>query len=417
VTGAETDTFSRAPAPTTLEIDAVDSVGNSTMLKTAALPVDTIDLGNQDANAVASLHISGFDGSGKVVVFGASLPLQYGALEGVTLNIFVQRTGELARMPSSAGDAREAPTVATIVDRYIFVGGGGDANLAKSTELYDLATYAPLSSPPSLPRAPLSISLLNTTGLIIDADGATTYDFSTSTSTDAQAPSGASYAEIAGGATFTASDKSSYVVGATRTTGAPTDKVLAIDSSGNVAVWTLSAPRLGAAAAWVEGQGLIVAGGSATAAGVEIVPPKSDGGKILPSNGTPLPFPSDATAGAGATVLDATRVLVAGGVDAKGADAGVRVLDVACRASCAAQAWTAPLATALPTAQAFRVDGMSAFVVGNDASGATHSYRVTSAAATEVPLKVARKNARAILLPTGAVVIVGGATAIESFVP
>jgi hypothetical protein len=419
VTGEETDTFSRSPAPTKLRIDAVDSGNNVTTLATATLPTDSVDLGTQDQTAVATLEVFGLDDSGNQLVFGASVPIEYGALDGVTLPVFVQRSGELARMPSPPADTRQSPTLTVISGRFLFIGGGTDPNTSSSTDLYDFAQFAPLGSPPTLPRVPLSMPLVGTVGLLIDGQGATYYDFSASAGKDAPAPSGFTFADVAGGTTVYSSDGTAYVVGATRTTGAPTAAVLKIDPSdtsnanyptGNLSWLTLTAPRLGAGATWVDGRGLVVGGGSATAAGAEVV----GAGQ---TTGSALAYPPDASAGAGMTALDPQHVLLAGGMTPAAADAGVRAIDLGCAASCTTTPWAA-LPTPVTSVAAFSINGARAFVVGNEpASGKTHAFLVTSAAATEVPTKVPHTNAGAVLSPVGSVVLFGGANEIESFTP
>jgi hypothetical protein len=410
VTGGETDTFTRAPAPVSLRVDEIDSSGSLKTLATASLPTDNIDLGSSDVTTIAALRVSGLDANGNRLVFGQSLPIELGALDGVTLPLFVQRTGELARMPNPLSDARPSPVLSLAAGRYLFVAGGSDSALAKTSQLYDFASLSPLSSPPGLPRAPLSVAFVGTLGWLIDGDGASLADLSSNTYNDVDPPAGGTFSEIAGGGTVVVpSDGSQYIVGATRTTGAPTDKVLALDPSGNPSWITLSAPRLGAAAAWVEGRGLVVAGGSATAAGVELVATKA-------TTGTALAFLPDSSSGAGAIALDSQHVLLAGGVLAGGKDAGARAVDAGCGSACAPAVWTS-LPVAITSAHAFAFDAATGLVVGSDASGKTHVYRLTTAAATEMPTKVTHTGAGAVVSPLGTIVLFGGAAEIESFTP
>jgi hypothetical protein len=162
----------------------------------------------------------------------------------------------------------------------------------------------------------------------------------------------------------------------------------------------------------VTGRGLIVAGGSARAPGVELLP-------ALPSvTASPLAYPSDASIGAGATTLatDTQHVLLAAGTNA-GKDAGARVIDLACTAGCMPAKW-ATLPVALENAQAFSWDAANGLVIGSEpSSGLTHVFRLTSTAATEIATKVPHTNARAGLSPVDTVLVVGGAKEIESFVP
>jgi hypothetical protein len=424
VTGGESDTFTRSPAPSTLRVDAIDSSGQVTTLATAHLPTATIDLGTQDENAVATLEISGLDDSGTRLVYGASIPLQYGALDGVTVPIFVQRTGELARMPGPLPDSRQAPALSSVQGQYLFVGGGNDPALAQQTQFYDFGQLAPFSSPPTLPRRPQSIAFVGTIALIVDDNGGTYFDFSANAAYTLQTPAGGSFADIAGGDTVVANDGTEYIVGATRTTGPATASVLIINPNdastsatqptGKLTWASLSAPRFGASATWVTGRGLVVAGGSTSAPGVEVL-------AALPNTkGAPLAYPPDASMGAGATTLDTQHVLLAGGLGVGGQDAGARSIDLACTAACTPAVWSA-LPVPIGTAQAFSLDAANAVVVGSEAGpsnrGLTHVFRLTSTAAKELPTKVPHYNARALLSPLGTMLVVGGASEIESFAP
>jgi hypothetical protein len=251
------------------------------------------------------------------------------------------------------------------------------------------------------------MALLQLEALTVNASGGTWFDFTTSTPAAATAPTGSgAWSDVAGGATVAGPDGSSYIIGGTRLTGAASASVLVVNADGSLAYAQLKAPRLGAAAGWVNGVGLVIAGGSgaAGAAGIEVI-----GGPLV-TTAIGIPYPPDATTGAGLDALDATHTLLVGGTSA-------RVVDLSCTSSCAAVPWGATLPTPLAFTQVFAIDASSAFVVGEDASGAMHAYRMSSALVQEVAFKVPRNHARAVRLPTGAVAVVGGAPSMESFVP
>jgi hypothetical protein len=436
VTGGETDTFTRSPAPTSVRVSAVDLSGKVTTLATASLPTDTIDLGNLDENGVSSLEVQGLDAKGNVLVYGDTIPIQYGTLESATLQVFVQRTREFARLPSNMSDSRPAPVLSPVQGQYLFVGGGSDSAVATTSALFDFELLAPLASPPTMPFAPTTVAFAGPYAILIDSvakNQAEYFDFTANATLAITPPSGGSFADVAGGQVVYSDTGVEYIVGATRTTGPPTAAVLVIntaDSSdasyitGHLWWATLSAPRLGASAAWIPGRGLIVTGGSATAQGAEIIAPLPTTGTPAPMTGAPLPYPADPSVGAGSTYLVAQPLLlVAGGLDANGKDAGVRTIDPACTASCAPKTWSG-LPVPIGNAQAFSfvasaADGAPppAIVIGNDAMGTTHAFTLTSTAATEVPTKVPHKNARATPGPLGSILVVGGATEIESFYP
>jgi hypothetical protein len=434
LTGGETDTFTRPPQPTEIKVVANDGTSSPPTLATAPYPTDSIDLGNQNETAVAAIEVFGLDASGNTLIYGESVPVEYGALDGATLPIFVQRVGENARLPNPLSDARQAPTLAFISDRFLIVAGGADPTLATTTIAYDFAQFAMLPSPPTLPHAAMSMPMVGgTVALVIDGSGAAAYyDFAGNTSSqDLPAPSNAAFtfADVAGGQTiYDTTDNSGtiYVVGATRTTGSPTAAVLQIqpnDTSnsaypnGNMTWLTLSAARLGASAAWHDARGLVVGGGSTSAAGIEIVAAKA-------SSGSALPYPPDPSSGAAMTEIDATHVLVAGGVLPDASDPGVRALDLGCTQACASapstQTWgSAPLPVPLTNAfVAAYASPLRGFLVGSEAgSGLTHTFLLTMIGASEVPTKVPHTNARAIASPVGTVLVVGGAGEVESFVP
>ena len=411
ITGEETDTFTQSPVPTQILVLASNTVdgGAPTTLATAAYPTDTLDLGNQDQDAVASLLVEAQDSSGNNLVYGASVLVQYGALDGETLPIFVQRVGQNARLPNPPTDTRQSPTLGILSDRFLIIGGGSETETALTTQVYDFAQYNLLDPAPTLPNAPVSMPIVGTIALLIDAAGnASYYDFSEDTGVAVTAPmdaTGFTFADVAGGQTiYDPTDGYVFVVGATRTT-APTPAVLMIntnDSSnatyetGNLSWLSLTSPRQGAAAAWAGSKGLVVAGGNGASmtAGVEIIDVANS-----QTTGTELPYPPDGSSGSGMTTLDVNDryVLLAGGLtaDADGGvtDAGVRMIDLACAESCAPQVWgpnSGALPVAITSAFAFTFTSTTAFVVGSEpGTGLTHTFTLDSTlGAAEVPTKV-----------------------------
>jgi hypothetical protein len=89
------------------------------------------------------------------------------------------------------------------------------------------------------------------------------------------------------------------------------------------------------------------------------------------------------------------------------------VLDLACTAACAPIAW--PDSIPLVRAEAFSLAPDAAFIVGDDASGATHAYRASATGLREVPLRIPRRGARLVATPIGAFAVVGGAAGIEQY--
>lgn len=408
VTGGETDVFSRAPAPTELVVASLGTDGSEKTLARVALPASSVDLGDLTQTDVVSLRVTGQDGAGKRLVFGSTLFLAYGSLQDATFPVFVQRTGEWARMPGMLTDAREAPLVSVLNRRSVLMLGGSDP-YAKSASAYDLASLATNGSTATMPIAPRSVALENGVAVLIDDTQAVTYSFTDGSTTQVAAPTGLAYAEISGGSTIVSDDGTSFVVGATRAAGAPSSAVLIIATDGTATVARLLTARLGAAATFVPGRGVLVYGGSTTGAGAEIVTAGA-------TSASALPFPADATAGAAAWLLTGTTVILAGGADASGASAPTRTVDLGCSTSCAPAAWKAPVPK-LSACSVFAFDATTALLIGDDDTGATRSFSLTPASAVEIPFKLPRRHARAVVAPTGAIVVTGGASVPESFFP
>ena len=213
---------------------------------------------------------------------------------------------------------RDAPLSALVIGRYLLVAGGSDTAKATHSQLYDFGSLSPFESPPILPRAPRSMAALGTKVLLVDDAGASWFQLADSTFSDATAPSGGSFAEVAGGRTIIGSDKTLWIVGGTRTKGDATLRVLRVGTDASLSFVALTAARLGASAAWVEGRGVVVAGGSTTAAGLEILGAGA-------SAATALPFPPDPTSGQAACALDGSHLLLTGGSDPSGTTPPSRV--------------------------------------------------------------------------------------------
>jgi len=402
--GEEKDVLTRAPAPTTLVVDAVGTDDKHSEIARVALPTEQLDLGDQSRSGTGAMSVRAIDGAGATLVKGASLFFQWGALESSNLEVFVQRVGELARVPR--GPATFDAAIATIaVGRYVFAVNGA------RTMLYDLLRLAPIDSAPVLPRSAKSLIMFETYALAIDEGGGTTVDLSSGLATALTNPENGTFADVAGGTTIEAPDGISYLVGGTRSSGGPTQKVMKLDVKGTLTYVSTAKPREGACATWVEGRGLVVYGGSADGPPEVIAP----GGVT----GTELPFPSDPVKGCALATLDGTHVVVVGGSGAKG-DAGAglpaRVLDLTCASGCTPTPWQGVVP--LVRAQAVPLGPDKVFVVGDDAAGNTHAFRVASSPDNlrEVPLKTPRRGAHVVALPRGGAGIVGGGVGLESYV-
>jgi hypothetical protein len=402
-TGDEADAFSRTPAPTLLVVQNLDLQGNASELARVALPAEQLSLGDKGRTEVGAVRVTAFDAAGKPLLRGETLYVQYGALADAPLEVFVQRLGELARLPRGSA-VLDAPRLGITTARYVVAASG------PTVFLYDMLRLQPLTGIPAFPRPAKSLVTFGTAAIAIDEQGASVIDLSTGVVSELLPPPGGTFAEIAGGQTVTLADGSAFVIGGTRSSGGPSQRVLSVTKNGGVAFATLATPREGACATWVDGRGLVVAGGSATGPGIEVLAPGS-------VQGAGLAYPAEAVKSCGASTIDASHVLVAGGtgsaIDVAGA-APARVFDLACAATCTPATWPGTLP--LVRAESLMLTQDAALVAGDDATGASRVFRVSSQGTTEIALKVPRRNARLIGLPIkGTAAIVGGAAPIEQY--
>lgn len=413
--------FDLEPRIVSVEIKAT-SAEEDVKIVTSAEPGGSFDLGEVPDSKILSFDVSGFAADGSVVARGRSLGVVIGALKDGTLPLFLERLGGWSRPLGALAAAHVEGSTGVLGERYLMVTGGSkalDANGAadaKGVEFYDLLSQAPATSGNDLPRAARSLVMQGTRALVIDDAGATWVDFDGSELPyDVDPPAGMTFADVAGGAVIENAAGATYVVGATRAVGA-TDKVLVVGTDGLLSVVTLTAPRVGAAAAYAT-EGLVVAGGSADADGVEFMP---DG---KPS--APLPYPKDPTEGAALVVAPLDKMILAGGRIA-GAPGDTREIDLRCISGCIYKVFSeAPVASIATRARAFAVTN-GAVLVGDDVDGVTRSFRLTLApqAAIELPLREPRKGASVVAAPNGTLAILGGelvsggpATSVEQLFP
>src|SRR5438552_11634025 len=94
VTGGEPDAFSRQPAPATIVVEEIGTDGVPKELSRSPLPADELSLGDVGKSDVAAIRVTALDGSGKTLLRGESLFVEFGALADTTFEVFVQRTHE-----------------------------------------------------------------------------------------------------------------------------------------------------------------------------------------------------------------------------------------------------------------------------------------------------------------------------------
>jgi len=415
--GQENETWSAEPAPTRVQIELVESTRRR-VIGEASAPASVITIGNPGLaqQALASFEATGLDAAGTPIVHGASVTYVVFDLNSVVIPIFVARSSSWSRPLENLEHARNYPVAIVASHRYLIAAGGEVKDVSPAVpDVYDTINWRAVKDEqrPPFPRAPKTMVLVEAAAalLCIDDTGATwnLLEAYPPRIANEPAPAGLAFSEVAGGEVFELRDAnlnvtSTFVVGATRTSGDPTSKVLRVDDKGNLRALTLAVPRLGAAAGVVAGN-LVVWGGSAEGAGAEVLTRSEDAF-------SPLPFPPDATAGLGLAALDGTTAVLAGGKDPMtGAAAALRTFDVICTADCAtAELAAAPMA--LQRTHVFPLAAGNLLVTGDSDDGEFHAFSVLTSSGTpeiaERPLRERRKGATSLLLPTGQPGVLGG---------
>ncbi|WP_437948103.1 hypothetical protein WME98_46645 [Sorangium sp. So ce296] len=438
VPGHEAAAFQEDPPVARIEVTATSAEGD-VAVSAAAAPGGELDFGEIPAERAYTFEVRGFDAGGATVVRGRSASGIYLAgLSGEVLPLFAQRTGGWARPPGELEASRVGAPGAALAERYVMLTGGDAADGAAAADVdparldaYDLAEWGGSASSGALPRAARSLVVRGSLLLTLDGEGATWTDVLSAQSAEAPLPAGlGSFAEVAGGRTVEAADGRSFVVGAARAAapaeapGEPSDAVLVVGANRALSVARLRHARAGAAAVWVDGVGLVVAGGSAAgadAAGLEVL---ADGATAF----DPRPFPPDAVEGAGAVVTGPGEIVLVGGVQG-GAAAPTRRLAPGCAGACAAaEVAGAALPAAIAGVVAFALPGGRLLAVGAEAGegGLTRSFVVDLAAAQveELPLREPRRGATVVPAPNGTLALLGGvhaegtpALTVETFFP
>ncbi|EYF02461.1 hypothetical protein [Chondromyces apiculatus] len=408
VTGHETTALRDDPPVVDVQIVATDTTG-AAVATASAPPGGTFDFGDLATDVPLTFDLTGTDATGAPVVRGRSLSgIVLGQIQSDALPLFVQRLGAWSRPPDTLPSTRLGAVAVSIAERYLALTGGafeGDDDPDSSLAYDLLGWYGDRAVP--LPRVPRSAISRGTAMLAIDDSGATRIDFASGVVTEISPPEGLTFADVAGGVPLEAADGRTFLVGATRPE-APTTAVLVVDADGSLRAASLAAPRVAAAAVWLDGVGLVIAGGNATAPGVEVLAAEA-------TTATSRPFPPDPTAGAGAVVGGLGDVVLIGGLLPGGTPAPTRRLAPACATDCA----PAPLDTALLPApladvRAYAFPAGRALALGTDATpdaGAhTRSFLLDliTGAASELPLREPRAGASVIPAPNGTLALLGG---------
>jgi hypothetical protein len=417
--GCTSDALTRAPAVATFELDAVGHDGSRQTLADGGIAQANVDLGDVAEEAIASLQLTGRDASNNAVLFGATPFVQLGALDGATIPLFVQRKGEFACMPGAIADGRTAPLLAAN-PRGIYYGGGTITGATGNPVFggYDLLFLDGFATTCDVGVAARSLSLVELTNQTSDGDSAVAaliadnaiYElglpscgFSEIKDSDlADGGTLKSWSEVAGGRAINGDDGTGFVVGPSKL-DATSNTIVSFPTTGADggpprATVAFAAKRQGAAVAWLPNGGIFIYGGAAEpgAPGIEILNSTLAASKLGD-------YPLDPVQGLAAAQLDGTHMIVAGDMQPP------RVVDVTCEGGCATTPWGQGLPMTLSSPSLFPLGGGAFLIVGDDATGATHAFRMTETdAPKEVLLRIPRIGARAVQTETGEVIILGG---------
>lgn len=399
--GLEATPLSAAAGVTRVElrVRAVTD-GTETTVATAKPDDGGLDVPDTARTGIGSLVIAGLGADGAELAYGRTPAIDLTGIAAYSAQIFVQKPG-LARM-LTLPVAPVAPRVALFGVRYLALVEPASRDL----ELVDLLAVRTYTKSSAFAVAPSAAAIFaGTYALAIATDGTTSLvDFDTGTAASPALPSGVLAADLADARTIVGDDGAAYLVAATRAPisgsggATPSDLVLRLGTDGTLTARRLVTKRAGATAVWIDGRGLVVIGGTGDAG--------SAGAEILASGATtasPLPFATDATAGAIAVAVDAHTVLRAH------VDGTLDALDLACTSACSATAATATLDGA-PTDGAPLERGGALFVTDKGSL-----LRVDAKGTTSAPLgslgSVTATRAL-VALPTGVVAAVSSSDAI-----
>jgi hypothetical protein len=399
--GQEQDTFSMDPRVTRVDITAI-SVDDATEVHASAAPGGSFDLGEVPADHRFRFDVTGVTDDGTAVVRGRSLAGIAVSGESSSIPVFVQRTNRWARPPGGLPHTHVSAPAGVRGEQYVYLSGGAAEGSGAPAEgaFYDLLTLRGTSAS-AFPRLPDTIVSGVRSALLINAEGATVIDDTGATAISP--PEGLAFADVAGGRPVQASDGRIFVVGATRR-AKPTSAVLILDADGTFHAAALAEARVGAAALWAPGVGLLVAGGSAGGAGVEVL---ADGAMSFSARD----YPADPVEGAGAVIDGKGGVALIGG-SRDGAAAPTRRLDLSCSSGCSVEpVKDADLPAPIGSVWAFGLQGGRVIAVGEEigGQGMTRTFLVgLEGTVEELPLREPRRGASVIPAPNGTLALLGG---------
>jgi hypothetical protein len=413
-TGQELTAWDEDPSPVELRVDRIESDGARSPYETLSGETRRFSMGK---GGITSFEVTGVDADGNRIVSGRSMQLVPNGLAGYRLPLFVGRVDRFSRPPGELLTS-QVPTAGVVIGERHLLLLPQDVSGTVDPSGYDFGVWSPHagSSQLACPELPCVFESVMASGaflIAISSRWGIWFDLFAGGSGLLPVEQTSIFAELAGGSGVQTPQGDAYLIGATRD-GEPTTAVLHLTTDAQVNVLRLITPRAGASATWLPERGLLVAGGSATGSGAELLVSGADAF-------TPLALPAEDTRGASVIGIDAETVLRAGG-SLDGAPADTVALTIDC-SDCTPELRGEPI----PLAQAhgFLLAEDDYLVVGTDADGATAATRLRAGEVSAVPLREPRRRAVALRAPTGHVVVAGGelldgsgvAPSLELFMP
>jgi hypothetical protein len=399
-TGHESDAFTLEPAIGRVDVEAVGADG-AILAGASAAPGGSFTIGELSVDTLIRIEVKGYDGDGAMAMRGRSLSVLLAGLQGEVWPVFAQRVERWSRPPGGLTAAHVGGAGTALGERFLVIAGGDGDN--RRVDFYDMLSLQGLDGGEIADLSPRSVvpSADGRAALFIGNDRARWLDFDDGNRNDQpELPTGlASWAEVAGGL-WVPGDGAGYLVGGARSDTA-SDRVLVIEVNRSLRAGKLVAARKGAAAGFVEGKGLVVAGGSGEAPGVEIMAYDAE---ALVLEAKALDFAPDATEGAALAVGTGKPRLVCGD------GPSMRLVDLDCEEACEPEPRAIDFGVILTECRAFALaDGW--FVVGAGPDGLLTSLRIDDDAVTVMPLREPRRGAAIVPAPNGTLAIFGGADA------
>ncbi len=403
--GREDDTWARSPAVTEIDVVRVTGAGRQERVSRTKEPPELIHMGTSGRYWFA---VEGLDEDGTLRAVGRSFSAESSEFAGAEIPLFVGRTDIFCRPPEGFAVAPGAfPPVAIVGGANLWVLGESDGEVVP-TDGYSLLSWSELQPPAMLaaldcPNSSCRFDSFAVGGeryaIAIAGDKAIGIDSRDVYYAELQPPEGLdSWEDLAKGRTISGPRTTAFIVGATRDE-APTSGAALIDESGLVSAMPLNVARAGAAATWVDGRGLVVVGGSAEGAGVELA-------AVDTTSFVTLAYAPDPVTGAALLVEDERHLLRIGGRTDAGEPAPSVRLDLGCGTSCA-PVLVPDLDLDIAHLVGFS-NGTAHILVGQDEDDMTVAYRVTEETIESLELREPRQGASALALPTGHVALIGG---------